>query len=206
MFTVMRVMASGLPGLAAAIPILVLVVPFAIFCLVDLVRSSKVRYLPKWAWAVIICVSFPWGGLAYLIFGRPSRALGVTGTSLTKPPDGIVGPPRPSAGGQARTAGRHVGPVMIEVAGLTKRFGPVVAVDNLSFTVRPGQVTGFLGPNGAGKTTTMRVILGLDAPTSGSALIGGRPYQRLIRPLHEVGSLLDAGAVHGGRTAWVHLS
>ena len=202
----MRVMASGLPVLAAAIPILVLVVPFAIFCLVDLVRSTQVRYLPKWAWAVIICGSFPWGGLAYLIFGRASRTLGVTGTSLTKPPDDAVGPPRPSAGGQAGPAGRRVGPVMIEVAGLTKRFGPVVAVDNLSFTVRPGQVTGFLGPNGAGKTTTMRVILGLGAPTSGSALIGGRPYQRLIRPLHEVGSLLDASAVHGGRTARVHLS
>jgi len=95
---------------------------------------------------------------------------------------------------------------MIEVEGLTKCFGPVIAADNLSFTVRPGQVTGFLGPNGAGKTTTMRVILGLDAPTSGSALVGGRPYQRIIQPLHEVGSLLDANAVHGGRTARVHLS
>ncbi len=94
---------------------------------------------------------------------------------------------------------------MIEVEQLSKRFGPVTAVDGLSFTVRPGHVTGFLGPNGAGKTTTMRVILGLDAPTSGTALVGGRRYQQIIRPLHEVGSLLDATALHGGRTAWFHL-
>ncbi len=95
--------------------------------------------------------------------------------------------------------------VMIEVDQLSKRFGPVTAVDGLSFVVRPGHVTGFLGPNGAGKTTTMRIILGLDAPTSGTALVRGRRYQEIIRPLHEVGSLLDAGAVHGGRTAWFHL-
>ena len=98
-----------------------------------------------------------------------------------------------------------VSPVVIEVDQLTKRFGPVTAVDALSFTVRPGHVTGFLGPNGAGKTTTMRVILGLDAPTSGRALVGDRRYQQIIRPLHVVGSLLDATAVHGGRTAWFHL-
>ena len=94
---------------------------------------------------------------------------------------------------------------MIEVDRLSKRFGPVTAVDDLSFTVRPGHVTGFLGPNGAGKTTTMRVILGLDAPTSGRATVGGRTYDGLIRPLREVGSLLDATALHGGRTAWLHL-
>src|ERR1700721_2977943 len=96
-------------------------------------------------------------------------------------------------------------PFMIEVAHLVKRFGAVTAVDGLSFTVRPGHVTGFLGPNGAGKTTTMRVVLGLDAPTSGTALVGGRAYRGIIRPLHEVGALLDAGAVHNGRTAWAHL-
>jgi ABC-2 type transport system ATP-binding protein len=94
---------------------------------------------------------------------------------------------------------------MIEVDGLCKRYGRVTAVNGLSFTVRPGHVTGFLGPNGAGKTTTMRVILGLDAPTSGSALVGGRRYQAIVRPLHQVGSLLDATAVHGARTAWLHL-
>ena len=94
---------------------------------------------------------------------------------------------------------------MIEVDRLCKRFGRVTAVDGLGFTVRPGQVTGFLGPNGAGKTTTMRVILGLDAPTSGTALVGGRRYQAIIRPLRQVGSLLDATAVPGGRTAWFHL-
>ena len=94
---------------------------------------------------------------------------------------------------------------MIEVERLSKRFGPVTAVDDLSFTVRPGRVTGFLGPNGAGKSTTMRVILGLDAPTSGRALVGGRRYDGLIRPLHEVGSLLDATALHPGRSGWAHL-
>jgi len=94
---------------------------------------------------------------------------------------------------------------MIEVERLHKRFGRVIAVNDLSFAVRPGHVTGFLGPNGAGKTTTMRVILGLDGPTSGAAHVNGRRYQGIIRPLHEVGSLLDASAVHGGRTAWFHL-
>ena len=94
---------------------------------------------------------------------------------------------------------------MIEVDRLSKRFGPVTAVDDLSFTVRPGRVTGFLGPNGAGKTTTMRVILGLDAPTSGRALVAGQRYDGLIRPLCEVGSLLDATALHPGRTAWAHV-
>jgi ABC-2 type transport system ATP-binding protein len=94
---------------------------------------------------------------------------------------------------------------MIEVDQLSKRFGPRPAVDGLSFTVRPGHVTGFLGPNGAGKTTTMRIILGLYAPTAGTALVNGRRYARLVRPLHEVGSLLDANAVHGSRTAYCHL-
>jgi ABC-2 type transport system ATP-binding protein len=94
---------------------------------------------------------------------------------------------------------------MIELTGLTKRFGQVTAVDGLSFTVRPGRVTGFLGPNGAGKTTTMRLILGLDIPTSGTALVSGHGYKQLARPLRQVGSLLDATAVHGGRTAYDHL-
>jgi len=94
---------------------------------------------------------------------------------------------------------------MIEVDRLSKRFGPVTAVDDLSFTVRPGLVTGFLGPNGAGKSTTMRVILGLDQPTAGRTLVGGRRYDSLIRPLREVGSLLDASALHAGRTARAHL-
>jgi ABC-2 type transport system ATP-binding protein len=94
---------------------------------------------------------------------------------------------------------------MIEVERLSKSFGRVTAVDDLSFTVRPGRVTGFLGPNGAGKTTTMRIILGLAAPTSGRAVVGGRRYDGLIRPLREVGSLLDATALHAGRTARAHL-
>ncbi|MEV0645004.1 ABC transporter ATP-binding protein [Phytomonospora sp. NPDC050363] len=94
---------------------------------------------------------------------------------------------------------------MIEVRQLTKRYGAKAAVDNLSFTVRPGRVTGFLGANGAGKSTTMRAILGLDRPTSGSALIDGRPYAEMRNPVHHVGALLDAGAVHGGRSAFNHL-
>jgi ABC-2 type transport system ATP-binding protein len=93
---------------------------------------------------------------------------------------------------------------MIEVDGLTKRFGSVTAVDDVSFTIRPGHVTGFLGPNGAGKTTTLRLIVGLGTPTSGKALVSGRPYVSLVRPLHEVGVLLDATAVHPERTAWHH--
>jgi ABC-2 type transport system ATP-binding protein len=94
---------------------------------------------------------------------------------------------------------------MIEVQELTKRYGAKTAVDGLSFTVRPGIVTGFLGPNGAGKSTTMRMILGLDRPTSGSVTINGRPYARLEAPLHEVGALLEARAVHTGRSARNHL-
>jgi ABC-2 type transport system ATP-binding protein len=93
----------------------------------------------------------------------------------------------------------------IEVRDLHKRFGQTVALDGLSFTVRPGQVTGFVGPNGAGKSTTMRVILGLDAVEQGSALIGGRPYRSLRRPLSRVGSLLDAGALHPSRSGRNHL-
>ena len=93
----------------------------------------------------------------------------------------------------------------IEVAGLRKRYGPVLALDGMSFTVQPGQVTGFVGPNGAGKSTTMRVILGLAAADAGHALIGGRRYQSLDRPLRHVGSLLDAGAVQPSRTARNHL-
>src|SRR5262250_2644907 len=94
---------------------------------------------------------------------------------------------------------------MIEAAGLTKRYGTTVAVDDLSFTVPPGQVTGFLGPNGAGKSTTMRLILGLDTPTAGSVTVNGRPYRACRRPMFEVGALLEAKAFHGGRSAYHHL-
>ncbi|RKT51741.1 ABC transporter ATP-binding protein [Saccharothrix australiensis] len=94
---------------------------------------------------------------------------------------------------------------MIEAIGLTKRYGNTVAVDNLSFTIAPGRVTGFLGPNGAGKSTTMRMILGLDRPTSGKVLIDGRPYAKLDRPLKTVGALLDAKWVHPNRSARAHL-
>jgi ABC-2 type transport system ATP-binding protein len=94
---------------------------------------------------------------------------------------------------------------MIEAIGLSKRYGTTLAVDDLTFTVPPGQVTGFLGPNGAGKSTTMRLILGLDAPTSGSVTVNGRPYAAFRRPLLEVGALLEAKAFHGGRSAYHHL-
>ena len=90
---------------------------------------------------------------------------------------------------------------MIEARGLSKRYGDKVAVDDLSFTVRPGRVTGFLGPNGAGKTTTMRMILGLDRPTAGSVTVNGKPFAELYSAMREVGALLDAKAVHGGRSA-----
>ena len=94
---------------------------------------------------------------------------------------------------------------MITVTNLSKRYGDVVAVDDISFAVAPGRVTGFLGPNGAGKSTTMRMILGLDRPTSGSALVAGVPYAGLRSPLRTIGSLLDASAVDGGRSAADHL-
>ena len=93
----------------------------------------------------------------------------------------------------------------IEVHGLTKRFGDVLAVDDLTFTVEPGKVTGFLGPNGAGKSTTMRIVLGLDRPSAGTALIDGRPFAAAHEPLRQVGALLDATSVHGGRTGRNHL-
>ncbi|WP_242900698.1 ABC transporter ATP-binding protein [Actinomadura terrae] len=93
----------------------------------------------------------------------------------------------------------------IDVRGLTKRYGPDTVVDDLSFTVEPGQVTGFLGPNGSGKSTTMKMIMGLAEPTRGTATIGGRRYRDLRLPLTEVGALLDAGAVHGNRKARDHL-
>jgi ABC-2 type transport system ATP-binding protein len=94
---------------------------------------------------------------------------------------------------------------MIEVRGLTKRYGAKIAVDNLTFGIEPGRVTGFLGPNGAGKTTTMRCILGLDYPTEGTITVDGKVYGNLAYPMREVGALLEAKAVHGGRSAYNHL-
>src|SRR4051794_129763 len=105
-------------------------------------------------------------------------------------------------GGPGRRHRCHV----IEVSGLTKRYGPKTAVNGLTFTVRPGHVTGFLGPNGAGKSTTLRMILGLNEPTSGTATVAGRPFRDRPRGLRHVGALLDAQDVHGGRTAYAHLS
>lgn len=94
---------------------------------------------------------------------------------------------------------------MIEAERLAKRFGNTTAVDGVSFSIRPGTVTGFLGPNGAGKSTTMRMIVGLDHPTAGSVIVNGRPYADHTAPLHEVGALLEAKAVHPKRTAYNHL-
>lgn len=94
---------------------------------------------------------------------------------------------------------------MIEVQGLTKRYGRTTAVDDMTFTVRPGAVTGFLGPNGAGKSTTMRLVVGLDRPTAGRATVDGRPYRDHPAPLQEVGALLEVKAVHPGRSAENHL-
>src|SRR6202167_576532 len=94
---------------------------------------------------------------------------------------------------------------MIEARGLTKRYGDTLAVDDLSFTVEPGKITGFLGPNGAGKTTTMRLILGLDYPTTRSATVQCKSFGQAASPMREVGALLDAKAVHGGRSAYHHL-
>ncbi|MEV5843550.1 ABC transporter ATP-binding protein [Streptomyces sp. NPDC051985] len=94
---------------------------------------------------------------------------------------------------------------MIEARELTKRYGDKTVVDHLSFTVKPGEVTGFLGPNGAGKSTTMRMIIGLDAPTHGSVTVNGKSYARHSAPLHEIGSLLEAKSVHPGRSAVNHL-
>ncbi|MEH0938930.1 ATP-binding cassette domain-containing protein [Micromonospora psammae] len=94
---------------------------------------------------------------------------------------------------------------MITLRGLTKRFGAVTAVDDLTVDIAPGRVTGFLGPNGAGKSTTMRMVLGLDRPTAGRALVGGRAYRELRHPLREVGALLDARAIHPARAGRAHL-
>src|SRR5499427_7393219 len=94
---------------------------------------------------------------------------------------------------------------MIEAQGLTKRYGDTLAVDDLSFSVEPGKITGFLGPNGAGKTTTMRLILGLDRPTAGRVTINGKPFDEVDQPMRQVGALLDAKAMHGGRSAYNHL-
>src|SRR5918999_1170605 len=133
---------------------------------------------------------------------RPTRRRGCGEPhpeAAARPPDNPAPPGQPGPGiddgGQA----------MIEGRGLTKRYGDKLAVDDLSFTVRPGKVTGFLGPNGAGKSTTMRMILGLDAPTRGSVTVGGRRYREHAAPLREVGALLEARSVHPGRSAYHHL-
>src|SRR5882757_3871009 len=125
--------------------------------------------------------------------GRPGRTGGVFPSQhrLSAPVTGSA------AGGSVMD--------MIEIHALTKRYGSTTAVADLTFTVKPGTVTGFLGPNGAGKSTTMRMILGLDSPTSGTVTVNGRHYAEHTAPLHEVGALLEAKAVHSGRSAYYHL-
>jgi ABC-2 type transport system ATP-binding protein len=147
----------------------------------------------------------PLGGIVYLVLRRtpPAHIEGqADGVGWPSPVGGPSDGPVPV---ERTTPPRSSGDGSIEVDRVSKRFGEVVAVDGLSFTVRPGHVTGFLGPNGSGKTTTMRMILGLTAPTSGTAAVGGRPYRSIVRPLHELGSLLDANAAHPGRAARPHL-
>src|SRR6266545_3056210 len=124
----------------------------------------------------------------------------------TKSPPGTPPTARPHPGSVSanRTSMKEGGDV-IEVRGLTKRYGDRLAVDDLTFAVRPGTVTGFLGPNGAGKSTTMRLILGLDAPTAGSVTVNGKAYRDHPAPLCEVGAILEARAIHTGRTARKHL-
>jgi ABC-2 type transport system ATP-binding protein len=103
------------------------------------------------------------------------------------------------------SVGNAYSAAVITAEGLTKRYGDTTAVDDVSFTIRPGIVTGFLGPNGAGKSTTMRLILGLDRPTSGSVTVNGKDYRHATAPMHEVGALLEAKAVHTSRSAYNHL-
>ena len=116
----------------------------------------------------------------------------------------LIEPPRPSPPDGPVSAGRR-GVAMIEVENVSKRYGDTLAVDSLNFVVQPGMVTGFLGPNGAGKSTTMRMIAGLDEPSSGRVLVNGQDYRSASAPMSELGMLLDAGAVHPGRSACNHL-
>ena len=153
-----------------------------------LVRRSRARRRPAQSAAPPVDTGAVWA----------TRSVGPESPMpLDMPPVDPVRTPSPSsAAGSANT---------IRATDLTKRFGEKVAVDVLSFDVRPGQVTGFLGPNGAGKSTTMRMIMGLDRPDAGSVTVNGRPYHGLAWPLREVGALLEAKAIHPGRSAYAHL-
>jgi ABC-2 type transport system ATP-binding protein len=154
------------------------------------------------------------GGLAAFVLVRFQRRRERPRSGPAQPPPAVPTSDEPShqppdrtppSGNLPSPRARRYDTSEIELEGLTKRFGQKLAVDKLSFAVRPGHVTGFLGPNGAGKSTTLRLIMGLDLPTNGSALIGGRPYRTLRWPLHEVGALLEANAIHPGRSAHAHL-
>ena len=138
---------------------------------------------------------------------QAASAAFLRGSDGGSPSAGGPGPEAPVSAGprplESRRVAREGGAIVAR--GLTKRYGEKVAVDDLSFEVRPGQVTGFLGPNGAGKSTTMRMIMGRDVPDRGSVTIGDRPYHGLGLPLREVGALLEAKAIHPGRSAYAHL-
>src|SRR5499427_3847765 len=132
---------------------------------------------------------------------KPEGGMTEAGGAMTRR-DGMTG--RDSMTGRGGIV-RRDGPAAVEVRGLTKTFGRVAAVRDMSFTAPAGQVTGFLGPNGSGKTTTLRMVLGLIRPTAGQALIGGVPYRRLAQPRRRVGALLEATGFHPGRRARDHL-
>ena len=164
------------------VPLLVVAVGFEIFCLIHLARAAEVHYLPKPIWVLIILISIPLGGIIYLALGRVRVVRPTASVDTPSPPSEYAGRIEPSPGGSKRaptSLGLLVGG-SIEVDRLSKHFGPVAAVDDLSFEVRPGCVTGFLRPNGAGKTTTIRIVLGLQAPTRGRTALAGRSYQTLI--------------------------
>ena len=169
------------------IVILVVIVAAVAIGVVLLVRRSRARRSPRSA-APAVDTGAVWATGGTGPEGSERGAMARADPARTRAPS--------AATGSANT---------IEARELTKRFGEKVAVDALSFEVRPGQVTGFLGPNGAGKSTTMRMIMGLDRPDSGSVSVNGRPYHGLAWPLREVGALLEAKAIHPGRTAYAHL-
>src|ERR1044072_9157342 len=143
----------------------------------------------------------PMRGARSVGLGLPPE-VGIFAPAGGRTPIEIDGPSRKAGGRQSKKGGQAV----IEVSGLTMRYGDKVAVDDLTYSVKPGLVTGFLGPNGAGKSTTMRIVLGLEVPLAGKALVNARPYASMSRPMRSMGALLDAGAVHGGRSARAHLA
>jgi ABC-2 type transport system ATP-binding protein len=155
---------------------------------------------------VIVLAALVLGGVAWIVYRRRDTAPPPPAAGTRPAPAGALPPGSPSRiiGGRRVPAGQLAGGRIV-VSGLTKEYRGMRAVDGLSFAAEPGRVTGFLGPNGAGKTTTLRMLLGLVEPTAGTAAVGGRRYADLDQPIREVGGLLEAGAVHKGRTGRNHL-